>query len=73
MRTEEHKMTQEQIRAALDHMEANYSLAMDSEAFGLANAIYDKIQFLRDELVRAICAEDPYTTAADVRYFEGWH
>ena len=66
-------MTVDKIRTALDYMEQNYSLAMDHEDMGLAQAFYDKIMFLRDELVREIRAEDPYTTEADIRYFEGWH
>ena len=66
-------MTVDQIRSALDHMEANYSRAMDHEDFGLANAFLSKIDWLREELVRVICSQDPYTTPADVRYFEGWH
>ena len=66
-------MTVDQIRTALDHMEANYGLALDANDMGLARAFYDKIMWLRDELIRVITAEDPYTTAADVRYFEGWN
>ena len=27
---------------------------------------------LEDKLVELICAEDPYTTEADVRFFEGF-
>jgi hypothetical protein len=66
-------MTVDQIRTALDQMEANYSLAIDADELTLARAFYDKIMFLRSELVRTICAEDPCTSEADVRYFEGWH
>lgn len=65
-------MTIDQIRTALDHMESNYGLAMDAEDQGLAHAFYDKIVWLRNELIRAIRTEDPYTTEADIRYFEGW-
>jgi hypothetical protein len=60
----------EQIRSALDFLEANYSAAMDGEAYGLANAILAKIDGVREMLTAEIMAEDPYTTAADVRYFE---
>jgi len=63
-------MTVNQIRTALDYMESNYSLAMDSEAYDLANSFLAKIDWLKDELVRQIQAEDPYTTEADIRYFE---
>lgn len=65
-------MTQEQIRAALDWLEKNYSEAMDAGVHGLADALYDRIQYLRGELVRTICAQDPHTTEADVRCFEGF-
>ena len=63
----------EQIRSALDFLESSYSKAMDGDAYGLANAILTKIDGLRETLVAKITAEDPYTTAADVRYFEGWN
>jgi len=72
MSNEEHEMTVDQIRTALDYMEQNYSLAMDHEDLGLARAFLDKIRFLQAELVRAITTADPYTSAADVRYFEGF-
>jgi len=63
----------EQIRSALDFLENSYSKAMDGDAYGLANAILTKIEGLKETLVAKITAEDPYTTAADVRYFEGWN
>jgi chromosome condensin MukBEF ATPase and DNA-binding subunit MukB len=66
-------MTVDQIRSALDYMEANYSRAMDEGAYGLANAFLAKIDRLRDLLVQAICTEDPHASEADVRFFEGWH
>jgi hypothetical protein len=64
-------MTIDQIRAALDHMESNYGLAMDAGDHGLADAFHAKIDWLWGELIRMIQAEDPYTTEADIRYFEG--
>lgn len=57
-----------QIRSALESLEASYSAAMDGEAYGLANAILDKIDGLNSELVGRL--EDQYTTEADVLYFE---
>ena len=60
----------DQIRDALNMLEDNYSMAMDSEAFGLAGAFKSKIDGLMSELTSRITAEDPYTTEADVRYFE---
>jgi hypothetical protein len=57
----------EQLRSALDHMEANYSAAKNGEAYGLADAMLDKITGLANELAHRF---DPYTSAADVRFFE---
>ena len=65
-------MTVQQIRDALEMMQSNYGMAMDFEAYTLADALLDKIIALQDMLVEAITAEDPYTTAADVRHFEGF-
>lgn len=63
-------MNVDQIRTALDHMEQNYALAMDAQDYSLANAFSDKIDWLWNELVREIQAEDPYATEADIRFFE---
>jgi len=65
-------MTVNQIREALSFMEANYSSVMDSDDYSFADAILDRIIVLQDRLVKAIVAEDPFTTEADVRYFEGF-
>ena len=65
-------MTVDQIRTALVELESNYSMAMDFSAYPLANAIACQIDSLRDELVRQIQAEDPYTSEADIRYFENF-
>jgi hypothetical protein len=77
MKTKENSMYNylsiEQIRSALDFLENSYSKAMDGDAYGLANAILTKIEGLKETLVAKITAEDPCTTAADVRYFEGWN
>lgn len=71
MSNEDIELTIEQIRFALSHMELNYSLAMDNEAFGLANAFLSKIDLLREMLFNLLKIQDPYTTEADIRYFEG--
>lgn len=63
--------TVDQIRTILDELESNYSMAMDFQAYPLANHLLKQIDALRDELVGLIMAEDPYTSEADVRYFEG--
>ena len=52
-------------------MNKNYNLAVDQTAYGLADAIKDKIDGLWSELVNRIQSEDPCTTEADIRYFEG--
>jgi hypothetical protein len=65
-------MTIERIRTALDELESNYGMAMDFKAYVLADALRDQILMLQDALVKAIVAEDPYTTEADVRFFEGF-
>jgi hypothetical protein len=67
------KLTLEQVRDAINWMQRNYDAAMEIEAYGLANKLYDKLEGLKIELIGRITAEDPYTTAADVRYFEGWN
>ena len=64
-------MTVDQIRTALDELESNYSMAMDCEDYDLARRILPAIDSLREALVELVCVEDPYTTEADVRYFEG--
>jgi hypothetical protein len=64
-------MTVQQIRELLTYLEENYSLAYDGGAYGLADAFRDKINAVWKTLLLKIQAEDPYTTEADVRYFEG--
>jgi hypothetical protein len=66
-------MTIKEIRNALDFLESNYEMAMDFKAYSLANALRDKILILQNQLVKAIVAEDPYTTEADVRFFEKFY
>jgi primosomal protein N'' len=60
----------DQIRTALDELESNYDMAMNFRAYPLANHLLKQIDVLREELVRQIQTEDPYTTEADIRYFE---
>lgn len=60
----------DQIRSALDYLESNYSLAMDGEAYGLADSLLAKIDGLQEALVSRLLAENPHTTEADIRYFE---
>lgn len=62
-------LTVEQLSVALDHMKRNVELAIEAGDTSLASAFYDKIDALCIELHRKI--DDPCTTLADVRYFEG--
>lgn len=58
------QLTTEQIRSALDHMEDNYWTAMEAEAFGLAQALRDKIDGLMVELrkrTKQVTAEELIT------------
>ncbi len=64
-------LSTDQIRHSLSYMNKNYNLAVDQTAYGLADAIKDKIDGLWYELVNRIQSEDPCTTEADIRYFEG--
>lgn len=62
-------LTVEQLQVALDHMKRNVELAIKHGDTSLAGAFYDKIDALCVELHRKL--DDPDTTLADVRYFEG--
>lgn len=62
-------LTVEQLSVALDHMKRNVELAKEAGDHDAAVAFYDKIDALCIELHRKI--DDPCTTLADVRYFEG--
>jgi hypothetical protein len=66
------KLTLDQVRDAIHWMQRNYDAAMASKAYGLADKLHDKLDALKIELVGRITSEDPFTTAADVRYYEGW-
>jgi len=64
------KLTIEQIRFALNCIEENYSMAIDSKEYGLAEAFMDQILGLRSALAAKLIT-NRYTTDADVCYFEG--
>jgi hypothetical protein len=61
----------DQIREAIPFIVANAKAAMSNEAYDLAHCLQDKAESLWDELVRRIQKDDPHTTEADIRYFEG--
>lgn len=65
----------ETIRRALTEIEAAYEGALDAQVAGRedgkrAVALLKARDQLWDLLVMEIQAEDPYTTEADIRYFE---
>lgn len=62
-------LTIQQLQTAIAHMKHNVELAMAVGDTSLAGAFYDKIDALCIALHRKI--DDPCTTLADVRYFEG--
>jgi primosomal protein N'' len=64
------EMNINQIRTTLDELESNYDMAMKFSAYPLADHLLKQIDVLREELVRQIQTEDPYTTEADIHYFE---
>jgi hypothetical protein len=68
----ETSMNIQQIRDELEMLESNYAMAMDFKAYALADHLHPQILALRDKLVALVCEEDPYTTEADIRFFEGW-
>ena len=65
------KLTLDQVRDALAWVESNHAKALEGQALGLAEALWEKREALWIELCGRIQAEDPYTTEADIRYFEG--
>jgi hypothetical protein len=66
------KLTLEQVRAQLVEYEELYTAAMDFEHYGMADGFLGMIEALQIELIGRITSADPYTTAADVRQFEGF-
>jgi hypothetical protein len=65
-------MTVDQIRSELDMAEALYSKWTEQNHLDRANLASKAIDRLQEMMIAAIMAEDPYTTAADIRYFENF-
>ena len=63
-------LTIDQIRSGMTALEESYSIAMDAGAYGLAAALKDKRDSAWKALVAKVQAQDPYTTEADIRYFD---
>jgi hypothetical protein len=66
------KFTLDQLRDGLDWLQRNYESLMANEEYGMADMISKKVDEYQIEIIGRITAEDPCTTAADVRYYEGW-
>jgi hypothetical protein len=62
-------LTIQQLQHAIAHMKRNVEIAMKAHDPSLASKFYDKIDALCIELHKRL--DDPYTTLADVRQFEG--
>lgn len=65
------ELNNDQLRDAIKSMRHNFDTALEGGADGLAMAFEAKAARLWAELVRRIQADDPHTTEADIRYFEG--
>lgn len=64
-------LTLDQIRYAIPFLLKNSKAAFEAGSTNLADMIQRNAESLWAELVRRIQAEDPHTTEADIRYFEG--
>jgi hypothetical protein len=66
------KLTLDEMRRGLEWLEANYASLMGHGEYSMADMLSAKIDLYQEAIVARICSEDPNTTAADVRYFEGF-
>jgi hypothetical protein len=66
------KLTLDQLRDGLEWLQLNYKSLMGHGEYSMADMISKKIDEYQIEIIGRITAEDPYTTEADVRYFEGF-
>ena len=66
------KLTLDQVRDGLDWLQTNYQSLMDNEEYGIAQMLVSKIEAYQIEIIGRITSEDPYTTAADILYFENF-
>jgi hypothetical protein len=64
-------LTIDQIRDAIKAMLHNSKLTFAANDFSLSRAFNDKAKSLWSELVMRLQNEDPWTTEADIRHFEG--
>ena len=65
-------LTLEQLREGLDWLSRNHNAMIDAREYDLANMIDDKIFVYQEAITDRITSEDPHTSRADVRYFEGF-
>ena len=64
------KLTIDELHRIVSWMQSNIDSCISMGALSLAAAIEDRVEPYKIELIGRITAEDPYTTEADVRYFE---
>ena len=62
--------TAETIRKEMTEAEQCFAAAIEFEQYGRAFELKLQIEDLFAELVGVIQSEDPYTSEADIRYFE---
>jgi hypothetical protein len=65
-------LTLKQLREGLDWLSRNHNAMIDAREYDLANMIDDKIFVYQEAITDRITSEDPFTSRADVRYFEGF-
>ena len=63
------ELTIQQLQSAITRMKYNVEIAMEAHDPSLASKFYDKIDLLCIEIHKRL--NDPNTTLADVRRFEG--
>ena len=63
-------MSIEELRNALTSVEISYTEAMERGLYETSDLIFFHREQLWKQLVGMIQAEDPFTTEADIRYFE---
>lgn len=66
------KFTLDQLRDGLDWLQRNYESLISHGEHSMAQMLVSKIEAYQIEIIGRITSEDPYTTTADVRYFENF-
>jgi len=66
------KLTLDQVRDGLDLLQTNYQSLISHGEHSMAQMLVSKIEAYQIEIISRITDEEPYTTAADIRYFENF-